>query len=263
MGKASTSKKVARAASTGGGRTRRGDRPWGWYMAISAVVVLGCLLIVTSRNARQTALNPLKSTKPRPPAPDKGFSGDHWHAAYGVYLCDQFAPPVNSDADPLGLHTHGDGIVHIHPFRAASAGRKATMGVFTRTVGMTLTETSVKLPGDKLYKNGDKCGDKAGKLKVLLNGDERTGDPRKIRLRDRDHLVIAFVPAGVKVPESPPSVAKLDALDDVGPQTTQPGGETGGVSPPISLVPGTSTPGAGTPASSTPAPSGTTATSTP
>src|SRR5437764_1360996 len=49
MGKASSSKKVARAASTGGGRTARGRTPWGWYSSIFLVVVVGTLLIVVSR----------------------------------------------------------------------------------------------------------------------------------------------------------------------------------------------------------------------
>lgn len=250
MGKASSTKKVARAASTGGGRTRRGARPWGWYGAMIVVALLGSLLILTSRNDRQAALNPLKSAKPRPPAAAKGFSGDHWHAAYGIYACDQFLPSISSPEDPLGIHTHDDGIVHIHPFRAASAGRKATFGIFAKAVGLNVSEDSVQAPGGTKYENGDKCGDKKGQLKVFLNGDERRGDPKDIRLRDRDKLVIAFVAEGTKVPEDPPSTPNLDNLNDVGPTATTI------VSPPISVTPG-STPGDST------APSSTTAGSTP
>jgi len=277
MGKASTNKKVARAANTGGGRTHRGSKPWGWYGAMAMVALLGGLLVLTSRNERQIALNPLKSTKPRPPAPDKDFLGDHWHAAYGVYICEAFQPIIPDETDPLGIHSHADGVIHIHPFRAASAGRKATLGQFTKAVGWSLSEKTIKLPGGKRYDNGDKCGDKEGKVQVLLNGAERDGDPKDIRLRDRDHLVVAFAPEGADIPKEPPSVPKLDDLDDLGtvpqptppsvpltPEVTAPPGSTpSGSTPPgapSSTTPGSAPPGSAPPTS---APPGTTATTRP
>ena len=42
---------------------------------------------------------------------------DHWHAAYGIYICGTLEPPFTDDADPNGIHTHGDGVIHIHPVR--------------------------------------------------------------------------------------------------------------------------------------------------
>ena len=128
MGKASSSKKVARAAVTGGGSTKRGARPWGWYTAMGLVAVLGMAGVVSSRAERQTALNPIKAEKPRPPEPSRRFAGDHWHAAYGVYLCDRWLPAIRSDRDPQGIHTHNDGVIHIHPFNRQAAGRRATLG---------------------------------------------------------------------------------------------------------------------------------------
>jgi hypothetical protein len=254
MGKASSNKKVARAASTGGGRTSRGARPWGWYGSMLLVAILGSLVIVTSRNERQAASNPLKSEKPRPPSlpGQKQFGGDHWHAAVGVYICNEFVPNIVNEADPKGIHTHGDGVVHIHPFTKAASGRNATFGVFAETVGLKVSETRVQMPGGKNYKNGDACPDgKKGTLKVYLNKDERPGDPRKIRLRDRDSLVIAFATPGADVPKTPPSVSQLDNLNDVpgSPGLTVPSSVPEGTG---STLPGdttpTTTPGASTPA---------------
>ena len=213
MGKASSAKKVARAATTGGGRTSRGERPWGWYTVMIFVAVVGVALVVLSRNQRLEADNPAAAEKPRPPG--KGFQGDHWHAAYGVYLCDKFAPDVQSDRDPSGIHTHNDGVIHIHPFTSAASGDKATLGVYTRTVGMELSEDNVKLTGGKEYSNGDRCGDERGRVQVFLNGEERSGDPKDIRLRDGDQLVIAFAPEDAEIPTTPPSAANLDNLSDV------------------------------------------------
>lgn len=224
MGKASSSKKVARAASTGGGRTSRGARPWGWYLSMVLVALLGTITIVTSRNERQAASNPLKSEKPRPPAPSKNFPGDHWHAAYGIYVCDQFAPAVQGEPDSLGIHTHADGLIHIEPQTRAVSGRKATFGAFLRAVGLTVTDDRVEVPGGKTYKDGDACGKKKGTVTVYLNGDERTGDPGKIRLRDKDELVVAFAPPGTDVPRTPPSKAELEkATEPPTPEAPVPG----------------------------------------
>ena len=268
MGKASSAKKVARAATTGGGRTKGGARPYVWYGAMALVALLGVGLVVVSRNERLDAGDPLTAEKPRPPAPDKKFGGDHWHAAYGIYLCDKFIGDIQSERDPNGIHTHNDGVIHIHPFTSASSGSKATLGAFARTVGLTLTSDSVKPPGGKGYSNGDKCGDKEGRLKVLLNGKERSGDPKDIRLRDRDKLVIAFVPEGAEVPGDPPSTPNLDNLTDVegspgatssttqapnpeGTSTTPPAGGAPASAPPAS-APGQPAPGSAPPGSAPP-----------
>ena len=251
MGKAS-SKKVARAASTGGGRTSRGARPWGWYLSMAAVVVLGSLVIVTSRSDRQAASNPLKSEKPRPPSQSRNFGGDHWHAAYGIYICDKFLEPIQSDQDPNGIHTHNDGIVHIHPFTRAVSGRKATFGVFADTVGLSVSEDHIRI-NDKTYSNGDKCGDKRAELQVFLNGDEYNNNPRKIRLRDRDLLVIAFAPGGAEIPKDPPSKGGLDNLNDVpgSPGLTTPSTVPAG-SEAATTVPGAPAETSGTTAATTP-----------
>lgn len=216
MGKASSSKKVARAASTGGGRTSRGSRPWGWYSAMAMVCVLGVVTVAFSRTERQNAVNPLKAEKPR--APSQGFGGDHWHTAYGIYGCDRFLPPIKSDKDPLGIHTHDDGVIHVHPFSQASAGGKATFGVFARTVGMKVGPDTLELPDGDSYKAGETCGGRKTTMRVLVDGRPVRTPLRTLRLRDRDLLVVAFAPPGAKVPTKPPSASQLDKLDDVGAQ---------------------------------------------
>src|SRR5205085_6332474 len=127
MGKASSSKKVARAARTGGGRTRRGSTSWLWPTLMAVIVLLGTAGVVYSREQRQPDTS-------RPVASGPGRPGDHWHAAIGFYVCGQFQPNISEAADPLGIHTHADGIVHVHPFASRSAGKNAKLGVFFDTV---------------------------------------------------------------------------------------------------------------------------------
>jgi hypothetical protein len=210
MGKASTSKKVARAASTGGGRTNRGTTPWGWWSAMALVVVLGVAGIVFSRNDAQDKLALRGGQEPR--------VGQHWHQALGFYLCDHFAPNVaDNQKDPQGIHTHGDGVIHMHPFTRNASGENATFDIYLDTLGITLTEDKLQLPGDPTaYESGKtKCGDKTGVIRVFVNGEERTGDPRKLRFNDGDLIVVAFAPKDAEVPKDPPSKGELTQLSDV------------------------------------------------
>src|SRR5262245_16290911 len=131
MGKASSSKKVARAARAGGKGTRSGQRRSLLFPAtITIVCVLGISLIAYAR------------TQDEADALEPGLT-DHWHAAYGINICGTFEPPFTNDADPNGIHTHGDGAIHIHPGAAqqvARAGDDATLGVFMSAAGAELTD---------------------------------------------------------------------------------------------------------------------------
>jgi len=79
-------------------------------IAIVLVAALGLVLIFYARNENQASA----ATAPI-------ANQDHWHAAYGVYICDKFIDSFQhgadpNAADPLGIHSHGDGVIHIHPF---------------------------------------------------------------------------------------------------------------------------------------------------
>lgn len=209
MGRASSTKKVSRAASTGGGRTARGARPYLWWISMSLVVVLGIGGIAFSRQQRREKLSSGAATTP--PVANK----DHWHSAYGVYLCDSFAAPAAQFESSVGIHTHGDGIIHTHPFTRSAAGKNAVLGLFAKEAKITLTDTEIKLPGGKAYREGhEKCGGKAGEVQVKVNGKVITENVGQIRLLDNQIITIAFAPAKAKLP-NPPSVEQLSHLSDV------------------------------------------------
>ena len=65
----------------------------------------------------------VRMIEPASAAAPSYLTKDHWHAAYGMYVCDHFLPPVtDAKEDVLGIHTHGEGVIHIHPFSAAASG---------------------------------------------------------------------------------------------------------------------------------------------
>ena len=218
MGKASSSKKVSRVARTGGGRTRRGTTSWFWPVFIGVVVVLGTTGVAFSKVQQNAKTG--DDTPPR--AAGEGKSGDHWHAALGFNICGRFLPDIADQADPLGIHSHGDGVVHIHPFRSSSAGRNATLGVYFDAVKAKVSETEIRLPGQDAKKTGERCGDKPAQVRVKTwpskdpgaEGTVVAGDPSDLRPTDGQLITIAFLPDGEDIPR-PPSAPNLDQLTDV------------------------------------------------
>jgi hypothetical protein len=216
MGKASSSKKVARAARTGGGRTRRGSSSWLWPALMAVIVVVGTAGVVYSREQRAP-------DNSRPIAAGPGREGDHWHSAIGFYICGEFQPNISAAADPLGIHTHDDGVVHVHPFTSRAAGKNAKLGVFFDTVDAKVSSTELRLPGQDTYRNGDKCGDDTANVQVKIWPDRNPdtegtlfrGDPGDVRLTDSQLITVAFVPDGTDIPK-PASEPQLDRLTDVG-----------------------------------------------
>lgn len=68
MGKASSSKKVARAAGIGGGRVHRRQTPWTYFGVIALIVVLGVVGTVASRDRRiDPGGRPVMGLEPLPP----------------------------------------------------------------------------------------------------------------------------------------------------------------------------------------------------
>jgi hypothetical protein len=173
---------------------------------------------------------------------------DHWHAAYGIYLCDHFAAPLNDvRADVNGIHTHGDGIVHIHPFTAAGSGANANLGLFMDQIDVMIGDQAIIPPNDGAPPgtNGRLCND-AGSHTVVYRWyvDEPNRPPDVITSgiraipfdHDRLAYTIAFVAPGV-IPPKPPSIPMLDQLQDVAP--------TGPTAPTVLTIP--DDPGNGTP----------------
>lgn len=220
MGKASSNKKVARAAGTGGGRTNRGRTPWTFYGVIALVVLLGVVGTVTSRNRHLAQINKQGNVPPT--------VGTVWNEGYAVYECGKFVPAIKTKKDPYGITTgNGDGIIHIDPFVKSAAGKNATLGKFASSVGMKLNAAEIQVPGGKLYQNGDRCNGKPGHVyvKQFAYAGDTVGtllnqDPRSVLLQDQEMLVIAFVPPSQKGKIPSPPAYVVNNLKKLAPTST-------------------------------------------
>ena len=220
MGKASSSKKVARAAGTGGGRTSRGRTPWTYFGVLALVVVLGVVGTITSRDRRLAQINNQGNS---PPA-----VGTTWNEGYAVYECGKFVPAIKSAQDPQGITTGpGDGIIHIHPTVKAAAGKNATLGKFASAAGMKLNAGELQVPGGRLYTDGTSCEGQPGHVYVKqfayigdTTGVVETLDPSSVLLQDQALLTIAFVPSSGKAKIPPPPAYVTKNLQKLAPTTT-------------------------------------------
>lgn len=229
MGKASSSKKVQRAAKAGGGRARAaGERNLLFPAAMVLVVVLGVALVVYARDTRQAE------------ALESPLVGDHWHSSYGFYVCDEFLSDLPEFLAPQngGNHTHGDGLIHVHPFATSRAGENATLANWIDDAGEALgtdggiSNDRLQVPLDDTYAEGESdCDGLDGEPIVqvaiwssardALDGEdpddivtEGFGDIRF--LDDGQAFTIAFAPEGAELP-APPSTSRLaDVGSDLG-----------------------------------------------
>jgi hypothetical protein len=226
MGQASRAKR-RRAAVRSAQRTRTNTF---WYVITGFVVVVGIALIVFARGNEPAEAGPRLASGDRP--------ADHWHAALGVYNCDQWMsdgsgdgvwrwPYATSQGSPgrsatdayAGLHSHADGIIHMEPAVSEEAGNGATVGKYFDFGGWNISSSGFDFLGTKVS-DGDDCNGKPGTLKWAtgkyegsdeITYTEQTGNPGDFKLDDNDIVIVAFVPEDVDVTElgNPPSVTHL------------------------------------------------------
>lgn len=247
MGKASSTKRLQRVARASRGRHVRRQRSFGFPIAMTAIALVGVLLIVLTRNDREAAARP----HPR--------LGDHFHSAFAIYRCDNFMPnPNDVKEDRLGIHSHGDGLIHIHPFSNSVTGERATLAVWGDQVGISFGDDEVRYR-QVVLRNGDTCGGRKATLKMAIWSSPTATKPRIITRGFGAHklgtggelITLALVPDGVDIPQ-PPSKAELENPSDLEPTTlpslptTAPAGEATttapGAAPSPTAAPGTTAP---------------------
>jgi hypothetical protein len=259
VGKASSANKIATTAEKARAQRVRPSRGRVFPVALGAAIVLGLLLVGWSRNSARAVANVA------PKASAGTTLGDHWHVAFGVYNCavttsetvtDKWLKPIAKINEPLdattglpddaykvtGIHSHNDGVLHVHPFGSKGAGKNATLGTYFKMVGVKVTDSKLEMPeGLGTMTNGDKCDGKDAKLKLLIwDKADSTDDPAKnvtefskARFKnDGMAMALVFVPEDFDVKTlKPPSAANLAEL----------GAKDGGTKPPTSIAVDTAT----------------------
>ncbi len=224
MGKASSAKKVARAARAGS-TTRTSDRrAVGFPAAVIVVLLLGVALVAYARTTRDAVAQPTLS--------------DHWHSAYGIYDCttqSYLGPQNDVGPDVLGIHTHGDGLMHIHPFSANATGKGATLEVFLDQLSIDVSPEAITLANGDRLEAGVDCDGEPAVIQVLRWSDALSADttsPQVVTedmeserfLKNVEAFTFARAPLGADIPP-PPSISNIAEVTDVLTEPTPIGGE--------------------------------------
>ena len=162
-----------------------------------------------------------------------------------------------------GIHTHGDGLIHIHPFTRSASGERANLGKFWKQVSLQVTDEGFELPkgvtiegkGSTVKEGVTTCGGKPGELVLAEWKDAKTAaktPPTKIYRsnfadvnfkNDYSAYTLAFVPKGstdINPPSSAANIEQLGSADSGG--SSAPGGSSSATVP---------TGGSGTPSNGT------------
>jgi hypothetical protein len=222
-----TGKWVERAATTGGGRTYRGQMPVNWYASLALICIVGLLLVGFSRYQRTHQT----SSSSGPPT-----TSQIWHAALGIDVCGTMEPnlPVSTNTSKTGLTANGNGVVTIAPKNSSESGGNATLGLFVQGYkGLELSSSTLQYPGKPSYANGDVCPKgtpDSGKPGVVIvdswnnfeskgKGTETSGPPQDLLFANGQLITMAFVPATASIPK-PPATVITSLITSLGSGTT-------------------------------------------
>lgn len=199
-------------------KPRRGGS-LGFGIVITCVVLLGVGGIIASRGSDD-------GEKAGPAI------GDHWHAALGVNVCGEWKPNTPGYESPKGIHSHGDGLIHMHPNSSAGAHERATVGLYLSQAGDEVDKKSIKLADGTDVSDGDECpnlDNKPAGVRWAVNGKEkaRGTDPSKYVPNNGDVVAVAFLPQGTDIGVPPqasavPSDVPGAQVPDTTPTTTAP-----------------------------------------
>ena len=154
-----------------------GRNPWVW-IAMGLIVLVVTLLLWFLLSVGD--------------AQEEGYPqvGDHLHADYSIYICG--ALELDYPYSEGGIHTHGEGRIHMHPSHSGEAGSNATMARFLAGTGGRLTDTMIETPDGKVFNNGDICPDgRVVNISLKVNGVAKNPIASYVP-RDDDILELRF-----------------------------------------------------------------------
>lgn len=154
---------------------------------------------------------------------------DHWHSAYLIHNCGSDLPVTGVFENPAGLHTHGDGLLHIHPSNPSASGNNATLGEYFASYDAQLTDDLFRSGFSDVFptemSEADGCNGEEAILQLAVwhNAFDETQEPEIITENLADYrfdtageaLTLALLPEGAEIPRPP--AERISALAETGP----------------------------------------------
>ncbi|MEX2100865.1 MAG: hypothetical protein WEB19_05565 [Acidimicrobiia bacterium] len=242
----------------------------GWNVAIAVIVIVGVVAIVLTRSGSNDSAS---AAAPQAANQATGQPGDHWHSYLGINVCGEWLNPApefekaydnQNSVSNVGIHSHGDGLVHTHPFFASEEGDNATLGHYLDNLGWSISDSSIDVssgytepgpasdPNNRDWNNGDKCtfGEfkgKPGQVGWAIDGKVQKGNPSDYKLADGATIAIGFLPKGADLGFPPDACSAFANISD-----QQTAAVVSAESPCRAEATTTTTPATTTPATTTP-----------
>jgi hypothetical protein len=144
---------------------------------------------------------------------------DFWTAALGVKICGTWLSNAPAFGLDTGVHSHGDGLVYVHPFTPDEAGDKATLGLFLQRGGWLASSDELKVWDGDDHRSGSTCANgQPAQVRWWVDGVEQHGDPSAFAPRNGQVIVLSF-DADATPPGPSPQMAGL-YLPPLGAATT-------------------------------------------
>ena len=180
---------------------------------MALVVVLGIVLVIVARGSRDPLTSPTIE--------------EHWHSAYTIYDCGERVPHFQGQADPDGIHSHGDSLIHVHPRNSSATGDDARIGVFLETMQASIDVEGIFAGNGEFAPilAEDGCDGEPGVIKAARWDIGAAGGPEIVEvfeddfedirlLRDAEGFSFALVAVGEDPP--PPADDVVAGLVGVG-----------------------------------------------
>jgi hypothetical protein len=225
-------------------RRRSGSTAWTAATVAIVVVLVGVLVLtVLDRNSTSGA-----NTAPKYADQASNQPGDHWHTYFAVNVCGEWLDPMPKFEKPwdnpgaaatAGIHSHGDGLIHTHPFQPSEGGSNATVGKFFSYGGWGISADSIDLGGSSsdttnlhgqwkgpssdpkktTWKSGDTCpfGQYKGQkveMTWYVDGKQMTGNPADYHQQNGETIAVYFLPKGAEKPFPPNACSAFDNISD-------------------------------------------------
>ena len=140
------SRRVARAAAVGGGRTYRGQTPLGWYATLLLICVVGVGLIAYSRYERTHPVAAASHSQANVPPTKSNL----WEVGLVTDICGKVKPLPASTSPSQPFTTNGHGVVNIEPALASTpasaSGKNAILNAFLLPEGVLLSKSTLQIP---------------------------------------------------------------------------------------------------------------------
>jgi DNA-binding CsgD family transcriptional regulator len=166
-------------------------------LAVAAVAAIALAFVIDSDDRATAPVDEQASSRGDEPVPP--FINDHWHAVYNIDICGEVQPSI----PPFdgGIHTHGDGIIHLHPFTPEEEGEGARLVKFFEYAGGELTNDTLRMPGSRTtHVSGGTCPDgEVAFLRVIVNGTPLE-DVTDYIPQDDDDILISLNPEPAATP---------------------------------------------------------------